>query len=188
MKNSEILFGKFYWLRWRFNHLMEMHNSLCNCSSNYYKIVDFIASKVRNFSEICVHWKKNHHTVLNLSIFLHNLNQLRLLLPILCVYTQTILFIFQTKGTSSFGKRRNKTHTLCRRCGRSSYHIQKSTCSQCGYPAAKLRSCKFLFCHKIYPDSVFVSVERCSVNKLMLTLRLMHAYAPLSANIIRWFL
>nr|CAD7601816.1 unnamed protein product [Timema genevievae] len=39
-----------------------------------------------------------------------------------------------TKGTSSFGKRRNKTHTLCRRCGRSSYHIQKSQCAQCGYP------------------------------------------------------
>ncbi|KAH8247950.1 hypothetical protein KR038_010227, partial [Drosophila bunnanda] len=50
----------------------------------------------------------------------------------------------QTKGTSSFGKRHNKTHTLCRRCGRSSYHIQKSTCAQCGYPAAKLRSCEYL--------------------------------------------
>ncbi|XP_058801477.1 large ribosomal subunit protein eL37 [Phymastichus coffea] len=45
-----------------------------------------------------------------------------------------------TKGTSSFGKRRNKTHTLCRRCGRSSYHIQKSQCAQCGYPAKKMRS------------------------------------------------
>ncbi|CAG0897130.1 unnamed protein product [Darwinula stevensoni] len=44
-----------------------------------------------------------------------------------------------TKGTSSFGKRRNKTHTLCRRCGRSSYHIQKSRCAQCGYPAKKIR-------------------------------------------------
>lgn len=49
---------------------------------------------------------------------------------------------FQTKGTSSFGKRRNKTHTLCRRCGRSSYHIQKSKCAQCGYPSRKLRHCK----------------------------------------------
>nr|CAD7402289.1 unnamed protein product [Timema cristinae] len=46
----------------------------------------------------------------------------------------------ETKGTSSFGKRRNKTHTLCRRCGRSSYHIQKSQCAQCGYPSRKLRS------------------------------------------------
>lgn len=54
-----------------------------------------------------------------------------------------IIIWLQTKGTSSFGKRHNKTHTLCRRCGRSSYHIQKSTCAQCGYPAAKLRSCKW---------------------------------------------
>ncbi|XP_054161549.1 probable 60S ribosomal protein L37-A [Oppia nitens] len=44
-----------------------------------------------------------------------------------------------TKGTSSFGKRRNKTHTLCRRCGRSSYHIQKKTCASCGYPSARIR-------------------------------------------------
>ncbi|KAI9879196.1 MAG: 60S ribosomal protein L37A [Pleopsidium flavum] len=75
------------------------------------------------------------------------------------------------KGTSSFGKRHNKTHTLCRRCGQSiqsnlqsrycetrelesygqmltgrtlwtgrrSLHIQKHTCSSCGYPAAKIR-------------------------------------------------
>jgi len=45
-----------------------------------------------------------------------------------------------TKGTSSFGKRRNKTHTLCRRCGKSSFHIQKKTCASCGYPATKIRS------------------------------------------------
>lgn len=63
------------------------------------------------------------------------------ILLILCVFF--FLRILQTKGTSSFGKRHNKTHTLCRRCGRSSYHIQKSTCAQCGYPAAKLRSCKY---------------------------------------------
>ncbi|SLM38429.1 60s ribosomal protein l37 [Lasallia pustulata] len=44
-----------------------------------------------------------------------------------------------TKGTSSFGERHNKTHTLCRRCGRRSFHIQKHTCSSCGYPAAKIR-------------------------------------------------
>ncbi|KAK9808445.1 hypothetical protein WJX73_006634 [Symbiochloris irregularis] len=43
------------------------------------------------------------------------------------------------KGTGSFGKRRNKTHTLCRRCGRRSWHIQKSTCSACGYPSARVR-------------------------------------------------
>ena len=55
-------------------------------------------------------------------------------------------FIFwlslQTKGTSSFGKRHNKTHTLCIRCGRKAYHIQKKICAQCGYPAARTRKCK----------------------------------------------
>mmetsp|Transcript_23908 Transcript_23908/g.26536 ORF Transcript_23908/g.26536 Transcript_23908/m.26536 type:complete len:90 (-) Transcript_23908:53-322(-) len=44
-----------------------------------------------------------------------------------------------TKGTQAFGKRHNKSHTLCRRCGKSSYHIQKSQCASCGYPAAKMR-------------------------------------------------
>uniref|UniRef100_A0A8C2ML57 Large ribosomal subunit protein eL37 n=1 Tax=Cricetulus griseus TaxID=10029 RepID=A0A8C2ML57_CRIGR len=40
------------------------------------------------------------------------------------------------KGTSSFGKRLNKTHTLYRRCGSKAYHLQKSTCGKCGgYPA-----------------------------------------------------
>ena len=38
-----------------------------------------------------------------------------------------------TKGTSSFGKRHSKTHTMCRRCGRVAYHIQKKVCSSCGY-------------------------------------------------------
>ncbi|TRZ12818.1 hypothetical protein HGM15179_014274 [Zosterops borbonicus] len=45
-----------------------------------------------------------------------------------------------TKGTSSFGKRRNKTHTLCRRCGSKAYHLQKSTCGKCGYPAKRKRT------------------------------------------------
>uniref|UniRef100_A0A8K9UK11 60S ribosomal protein L37 n=1 Tax=Oncorhynchus mykiss TaxID=8022 RepID=A0A8K9UK11_ONCMY len=40
----------------------------------------------------------------------------------------------QTKGTSSFGKRRNKTHALCRHCGSKAYHLQKSSCGKCGYP------------------------------------------------------
>ncbi|KAG5186238.1 ribosomal protein L37e-domain-containing protein [Tribonema minus] len=44
-----------------------------------------------------------------------------------------------TKGTSSFGKRHTKTHTACRRCGKTSFHKQKKTCSSCGYPAAKMR-------------------------------------------------
>ncbi|KAJ3214959.1 60S ribosomal protein L37 [Clydaea vesicula] len=53
---------------------------------------------------------------------------------------RSILKFMQTKGTCSFGKRHVKTHTLCKRCGRRSFHNQKKTCAQCGYPAAKLRS------------------------------------------------
>merc|ERR1712000_410604 len=44
-----------------------------------------------------------------------------------------------TKGTQSFGKRHNKSHTLCVRCGKHSFHIQKHQCSACAYPAAKMR-------------------------------------------------
>ncbi|KAI5272864.1 hypothetical protein E4T47_03891 [Aureobasidium subglaciale] len=43
------------------------------------------------------------------------------------------------KGTGSFGKRHNKTHVLCRRCGSRSLHVQKHTCSNCGYPSASIR-------------------------------------------------
>lgn len=45
-------------------------------------------------------------------------------------------------GTGSFGLRHTKSHTLCRRCGRRSFHVQKSTCGSCGYPAAKIRKCE----------------------------------------------
>uniref|UniRef100_A0A2I3TP64 60S ribosomal protein L37 n=1 Tax=Pan troglodytes TaxID=9598 RepID=A0A2I3TP64_PANTR len=44
-----------------------------------------------------------------------------------------------TRGTSLFGKHRNKTHTLCRRCGSEAYHLQKSTCGKCGYSAKRKR-------------------------------------------------
>ncbi|CAN7095969.1 unnamed protein product, partial [Brassica rapa subsp. narinosa] len=44
------------------------------------------------------------------------------------------------EGTWSFGKRRNKSHTLCVRCGCRSFHIQKSCCSTCAYPAARKRT------------------------------------------------
>mmetsp|Transcript_22449 Transcript_22449/g.44088 ORF Transcript_22449/g.44088 Transcript_22449/m.44088 type:complete len:89 (-) Transcript_22449:575-841(-) len=44
-----------------------------------------------------------------------------------------------TKGTQAFGKKHNKSHVLCRRCGKSSYHVQKGQCASCGYPAAKMR-------------------------------------------------
>merc|ERR1712154_549817 len=48
-------------------------------------------------------------------------------------------FAKMTKGTSSFGKRHNKTHTICRRCGGRTLHIQKKTCSRCGYPSPRMR-------------------------------------------------
>ncbi|XP_040958915.1 60S ribosomal protein L37-1 isoform X1 [Gossypium hirsutum] len=50
----------------------------------------------------------------------------------------------QGKRTWSFGKRRNKTHTLCIRCGHRSFHLQKSHCSACAFPAARKRTCKCL--------------------------------------------
>ena len=43
------------------------------------------------------------------------------------------------KGTQSFGKRHTKVHSLCRRCGRKTYHLQKKRCSQCGFPSKKIR-------------------------------------------------
>jgi large subunit ribosomal protein L37e len=33
-----------------------------------------------------------------------------------------------------------KTHTGCRRCGRTSFHIQKKVCAACGYPSARMRT------------------------------------------------
>nr|KAJ0225243.1 hypothetical protein LSAT_V11C100019800 [Lactuca sativa] len=55
------------------------------------------------------------------------------------VFNILVLPSSRGKGTGSFGKRRNKTHTLCVRCGRRSFHLQKSRCSACAYPAARVR-------------------------------------------------
>lgn len=38
-----------------------------------------------------------------------------------------------TKGTSSSGKHNKKTHMICRRCGRHSYHVKDKECSACGF-------------------------------------------------------
>eukprot|EP00828_Plagiopyla_frontata_P026844 TRINITY_DN349_c0_g1_i9.p3 TRINITY_DN349_c0_g1~~TRINITY_DN349_c0_g1_i9.p3 ORF type:complete len:127 (+),score=20.24 TRINITY_DN349_c0_g1_i9:153-533(+) len=43
------------------------------------------------------------------------------------------------KGTPHFGKKHQRTHTECCRCGRITFHKQKHQCAACGYPAAKLR-------------------------------------------------
>mmetsp|Transcript_139666 Transcript_139666/g.197789 ORF Transcript_139666/g.197789 Transcript_139666/m.197789 type:complete len:96 (+) Transcript_139666:81-368(+) len=44
-----------------------------------------------------------------------------------------------TKGTQSFGTKRNKTHSLCIRCGYTAFHNAKKICGKCGYPGAKMR-------------------------------------------------
>ncbi|KAA0157480.1 hypothetical protein FNF27_00635 [Cafeteria roenbergensis] len=45
-----------------------------------------------------------------------------------------------TKGTTSQGTRNDKSHTLCRRCGKRSFHLQKRICSSCAYGAtSKMR-------------------------------------------------
>ncbi|KAJ3332108.1 60S ribosomal protein L37A [Blyttiomyces sp. JEL0837] len=59
-------------------------------------------------------------------------------------YGSSIIYVsdlepLSTKGTQAFGKKQTKSHTLCKRCGRRSFHNQKKTCAQCGYPAAKIR-------------------------------------------------
>ena len=38
-----------------------------------------------------------------------------------------------SKGTPSMGKRQKKTHIICRRCGRHSYHAQHRICASCGF-------------------------------------------------------
>lgn len=44
-----------------------------------------------------------------------------------------------TKGTPS-KKGGKKTHTICRRCGNRSFHIQKRVCASCGFGrSAKIR-------------------------------------------------
>jgi len=51
-----------------------------------------------------------------------------------------------TKGTPSMGKKSGKVAcTICRRCGRRSYHKSKKVCSHCGFgKSSKLRSYAWL--------------------------------------------
>nr|ADN06007.1 60S ribosomal protein L37 [Amphidinium carterae] len=37
------------------------------------------------------------------------------------------------------GKRHKKTHMLCPRCGKRSFHVQKKRCAACAYPEQKMR-------------------------------------------------
>lgn len=45
-----------------------------------------------------------------------------------------------SKGTPSMGKRsKGKSHIVCRRCGKHSYHVSKGRCASCGYGASSKR-------------------------------------------------
>ncbi|MDO8656963.1 MAG: 50S ribosomal protein L37e [Nanoarchaeota archaeon] len=46
-----------------------------------------------------------------------------------------------SKGTASHGRKTGKkSHIICRRCSRRSYHTQKKRCSSCGFgETAKIR-------------------------------------------------
>ena len=49
-------------------------------------------------------------------------------------------FATMTKGIGRTGTRNDKTHIICRRCGKSSYNVQKSACASCGFGnSAKMR-------------------------------------------------
>lgn len=94
----------------------------CSRKMKHVLILMDIWTTVRSYS----HNESNHMQT--------NLNNIKLTLFLFCFCH------LQTKGTTSFGKRHNKTHTACRRCGKTSFHIQKKTCSACAYPAPKMRS------------------------------------------------
>ncbi len=39
-----------------------------------------------------------------------------------------------SKGTPSKGKRsKGKSHIVCRRCGKKSFHVRKKICAACGF-------------------------------------------------------
>uniref|UniRef100_A0A7S1AU99 60S ribosomal protein L37 n=1 Tax=Noctiluca scintillans TaxID=2966 RepID=A0A7S1AU99_NOCSC len=61
-----------------------------------------------------------------------------------CVQEGSTLFVVPTlcgggDGTPAMGKRHAKSHGLCVRCGKRSFHYQKKRCASCGYPATKMR-------------------------------------------------
>lgn len=73
----------------------------------------------------------------------HNKRRKRVLVRVTAREVDCLLSMFLltvTKGTTSFGKRHTKTHTICRRCNKRCFHRQKKECASCGYPAAKIRS------------------------------------------------
>ncbi|KAK9027094.1 hypothetical protein V6N11_066939 [Hibiscus sabdariffa] len=43
------------------------------------------------------------------------------------------------KRNRKLWKKKKHTHTLCVRCGRRSFHLQKSRCGACAYPTSRVR-------------------------------------------------
>lgn len=44
------------------------------------------------------------------------------------------------KGTPSQGKKASgKTHIVCRRCGKKSFHVRKKVCAACGFGQSSKR-------------------------------------------------
>ncbi|EFK96210.1 Ribosomal protein L37e [sediment metagenome] len=37
------------------------------------------------------------------------------------------------KGTVAMGRKNKKTHIICRRCGRHTYHLGRRKCAACGF-------------------------------------------------------
>jgi large subunit ribosomal protein L37e len=42
-----------------------------------------------------------------------------------------------TKGTPAFGKHNKVLHTICKRCGRHSFNMNKEVCGTCGFGKTK---------------------------------------------------
>lgn len=42
-----------------------------------------------------------------------------------------------SKGTPSFGKKKKKTHGICRRCGKKAFNRSKGYCAACGFGRTK---------------------------------------------------
>ena len=103
-----------------FHHILTNGNVLCTHAPAHYRI-QFLRSRT-NLGRLACYW----------SWFIERVASFFLL--------SVFFSVEQTKGTSSQGKHLSKSHTICRRCHKRSYHIQKSTCASCGYPNPRKRT------------------------------------------------
>ena len=94
------------WFNFSFFFFGTAHNIQTLC-----KIRHFLAARLRDA----------HTDIHTQPVFVHRLeNHTPFCFPRLNQYTTNM-----TKGTTSFGKRHSKSHTICRRCGKSSFHIKR---------------------------------------------------------------